>query len=115
GGTVFLDELGELPLALQPKLLRVVESGEFHRVGAQTPTKVDVRIIAATHRELAAMVAAGQFREDLYFRLRVIELVVPPLRVRRSDLPALCEALLARIGRRAHRASRPISAEAMAR
>jgi transcriptional regulator with GAF, ATPase, and Fis domain len=115
GGTVFLDEIGELPLALQPKLLRVVETGEFHRVGAQAPTTVDVRIVAATHRDLAAMVAAGQFREDLYFRLRVIELAVPPLRVRRSDLPALCDALLARIGRRARRTPRPISGDAMAR
>jgi len=115
GGTVFLDEIGELPLALQPKLLRVVETGAFHRVGAETTTEVDVRIIAATHRDLPAMVAAGQFREDLYFRLRVVELGVPPLRVRRADLPALTEALLARIGRRTHRPPRPVSDEAIAR
>jgi transcriptional regulator with GAF, ATPase, and Fis domain len=115
GGTVFLDEIGELPLALQPKLLRAVETGEFHRVGAQAPTRVDIRIVAATHRDLPAMVAAGQFREDLYFRLRVIELVVPPLRTRRSDLSALCDALLARIAKRTHRDTLPISPEALAR
>jgi transcriptional regulator with GAF, ATPase, and Fis domain len=114
-GTVFLDEIGELPLALQPKLLRVVETGELQRVGANAPIRVDVRIVAATHRDLTAMIAAGEFREDLYFRLRVIELVVPPLRARKSDLPALCAALLARIARRAHREPLPISPDAMAR
>ena len=114
-GTVFLDEIGELPLPLQPKLLRVVETGELHRVGASAPIRVDVRIVAATHRDLTAMVAAGEFREDLYFRLRVIELAVPPLRARKSDLPALCAALLARIARRAHREPLPISSDTIER
>jgi transcriptional regulator with GAF, ATPase, and Fis domain len=115
GGTLFLDEIGELPLALQPKLLRAVETGELFRVGATAPTRVDLRIVAATHRDLAAMAAAGEFREDLYFRLRVIELVVPPLRARKSDLSLLCQALLDRIARRTHRQPRPLGAEAMER
>ena len=115
GGTLFLDEIGELPLELQPKLLRVLQDKEFLRVGGTQPVKVDVRVIAATHRNLDAMVDKGELREDLYFRLRVVELVVPPLRSRRSDLPALCEALLPRVAKRAGRRPRPVAADALAR
>ena len=115
GGTLFLDEIGELPLELQPKLLRVLEERVVMRVGATAPVAVDVRIVAATHRNLEDMVAKGEFREDLYFRLRVIEVTVPPLRARRADLSDLCAALLPRAARRAGRPARPLSSEALAR
>ena len=115
GGTLFLDEIGELPLELQPKLLRVLEEREVMRVGATAPVRVDARIVCATHRDLAAMVARGEFREDLYFRLRVVELVVPPLRARRSDVPALCDALLPRAARRSARPMKPIADDALAK
>ncbi len=97
GGTLFLDEIGDLPLAMQSKLLRAIQERSVRSVGSTHEEPVDVRIVSATHKDLAAEVQAGRFRQDLYYRLNVIELVMPPLRERLGDLPALCEALLIRI------------------
>ena len=95
-GSLFLDEIGEMPLDLQVKLLRLIQEREIEKVGAPTPTKVDVRIIAATHRNLQAMVEDGSFREDLYYRLAVIPVELPPLRERQDDIPELVEAFFKR-------------------
>ena len=97
GGTLFLDEIGDLPLAMQSKLLRAIQERQVRALGSTQEDAVDVRIVSATHRDLAADVQAGRFRQDLFYRLNVIEIVVPPLRERREDLPALCQALLVRI------------------
>jgi two-component system NtrC family response regulator len=91
GGTLFLDEIGEMPLELQVKLLRLIQQGEIEKVGVAGVTKVDVRIIAATHRNLQAMIEDGAFREDLYYRLAVIPLEIPPLRERADDVPELVQ------------------------
>jgi DNA-binding NtrC family response regulator len=97
GGTVFIDEVGELPAPIQAKFLRVLERQEFTRVGGHVPVKVDVRVIAATHRDLRHEVEKGRFREDLFFRLAQVQLHVPPLRGRTDDIPLLSEHLLARL------------------
>ncbi|MDP1572459.1 MAG: sigma-54 dependent transcriptional regulator [Vicinamibacterales bacterium] len=99
GGTIFLDEVGELPLAVQSKLLRVLETGEVQRVGSVDSRKCDVRVVAATNRNLEVEVAEGRFRSDLYFRLNIVELVVPPLRTRREDIPYLAAAFLRHFAR----------------
>ncbi|MBL8857469.1 MAG: sigma 54-interacting transcriptional regulator [Planctomycetes bacterium] len=98
GGTVFLDEIGDMPLAMQSKLLRVLQDGEVRAVGANTSKKVDVRVVAATNKDLVAMCKAGTFREDLYFRLNVVTITLPPLRERKGDIAHLTQFFLKKIG-----------------
>ena len=97
GGTLFLDEVGELSLAAQSKMLRAIESGEVFPIGSSRPCRVDVRIIAATNRHLRAGIAPGDMRADLFYRLAVVQLFIPPLRERRDDIAAIAEGLLTRI------------------
>jgi DNA-binding NtrC family response regulator len=112
-GTVFLDEIGDTTPEFQAKLLRVLENHEFHPLGAEQPERSDARVIAATHRDLEALVAKGTFRQDLYYRLRVVDIVVPPLRERMGDLPALTEHLVRRAATDLHRPRPLITREAM--
>ncbi|MDX2093128.1 MAG: sigma-54 dependent transcriptional regulator [Kofleriaceae bacterium] len=114
-GTLFLDEIAEIPLELQAKLLRVLQERTFERVGDAKALPLEARVIAATHRDLQAMVAKGTFREDLYYRLRVVEIALPPLRERASDIPLLVEGLLSKINRDLGKAVRYVTPTALAR
>ncbi len=113
GGTLFLDEIGDLPLAMQSKLLRAIQERCVRPLGANQEEPVDVRIISATHKDLPAEVATGKFRQDLFYRLNVIDIYVPPLRERREDLPVLCQALLTRIAEESGTPVPALSAQAL--
>lgn len=113
GGTVLLDEIGDMPLESQAKLLHVIETGMVERVGGRKPIRVGVRIMAATHRDLESRIAAGSFRADLFYRLNVMHLHIPPLRDRRDDIPLLARLFLARLGERSPMAASSVDPEAM--
>ena len=113
-GTLFLDEIGELPLSLQPKLLRVLEAGEIQKIGENLPRRVDVRLVAATNRNLKQMVSKGSFREDLFFRLNVFPVTLPPLRDRQEDIPLLARYFLERYAREFRRPCPPLDEKTMA-
>jgi DNA-binding NtrC family response regulator len=109
GGTLMLDEIGEMKPALQAKLLHVLQDAEFTKLGSNKRVQVDVRVVAATNRDLEKMLASGDFREDLYYRLKVIELTVPALRERRDEIATLTDFFVARYSRKYNRPARPIS------
>src|ERR1700757_448526 len=112
-GTLFLDEIGDIPLALQPKLLRVLQEQEFERLGSTRTHQVDVRLVAATNRDLTEMVKRGEFRNDLYYRLNVFPILLPPLRARREDIPILVTHFAEIFGRRVGRQIKHIPPETM--
>jgi two-component system response regulator PilR (NtrC family) len=114
GGTLFLDEIGDLPLAMQAKLLRAIQERRIRVLGGNQEESVDVRIVSATHKNLPVEVAAGRFRQDLFYRLNVIDIDIPPLRERPEDLPALCKALLERIARESNLPVRQVPATTLA-
>ena len=113
GGTLFLDEIGELPLALQTKLLRMLQDGQFERLGSSQTISVDVRVIAVTNRDLEEGVGSGRFRKDLYYRLQVFPITVPPLRDRREDIPLLVRAFVEKFARKSGKTIDTVAAEAM--
>ena len=113
GGTLFMDEIGDVSTAMQVKLLRVLQEGEFERVGGETTLKVDVRIISATHQNFQQLISEGKFRTDLYYRLNVIPIHIPPLRKRKSDIPMLAEHFLKRLAARRSQPPKRLSPEGM--
>jgi two-component system, NtrC family, nitrogen regulation response regulator NtrX len=114
GGTIFMDEVGDLQESSQAKLLRVLQEGEFHRVGGEQPIRVSVRVLSATNRNLSDLVSQGRFREDLFYRLNVVPIRVPPLRERRDDIPALAEYFLLDFCSRNNFKPRTVAAEVIA-
>ena len=112
-GTLFLDEIGEMPVALQPKFLRFLDSGDFRRVGGNKTLRVDVRMIAATNKDLSGLIKTGNFREDLYYRLNVINVTIPPLRERKEDIPELAEHFLKRYSQKLSKSIAGFTAEAL--
>ena len=112
-GTIFLDEVGDIPLELQPKLLRALQEKEFERLGSTRTITTDVRIVAATNRDLEKLVASGQFRSDLFYRLNVFPITVPPLRERREDIPLLVQYFLSKFSQRMKKSIESIAPEGM--
>jgi two-component system, NtrC family, response regulator HydG len=115
GGTLFLDEVGDVPAAMQVKLLRALQEQEFERVGGEAPIKVDVRVLSATNKNLDTEVASGRFRQDLFFRLHVLPVQLPPLRERREDIPLLVSHFIAKLGPKTNARVRAISDAALGR
>ncbi|HEX8109567.1 MAG TPA: sigma 54-interacting transcriptional regulator, partial [Kofleriaceae bacterium] len=114
-GTLFLDEVGDVPPAMQVKLLRALQEQEFERVGGEAPIKVDVRVVSATNKNLEAEVAAGRFRQDLFFRLHVLPVKLPPLRERREDIPVLCQHFISKLAPKTNTRVRAVSDAALGR